>query len=170
MRRVHKSNGLALFAIPDFSTCENKYWPDLWPVETRDVVRSSIIEARSGILTRFRALCPTATGQKKAWETTVSPILGPGNTVVRLLAISRDITDELETRTARDIIVELLPAPLLVKSAESGRYILLNQAAEDMLGRTRAEVLGNTAFELFPTEEAEAFAIEDQAVIRSGKV
>lgn len=162
--------GQALFEIDDFARYQGLAWPDLWPNESRGTLELALKAALSGQVERFRAACPTALGHRKVWDTVVSPILAPDGTVVRLLATSRDVTAEVQTRAVRDAIIELLPAPLLVKDAEDGRYLVINRAAAEMLGRAAHDVIGRTAAELFPAEEARAFALEDEAVTASGGV
>ncbi|MDI1366238.1 MAG: PAS domain-containing protein, partial [bacterium] len=155
--------GQALFEIDDFGRYQGLAWPDLWPDESRGTLELALKAALSGQVERFRAACPTALGHRKVWDTVVSPILAPDGTVVRLLATSRDVTAEVQTLAVRDAIIELLPAPLLVKDAEDGRYLVINRAAAEMLGRAAHDVIGRTAAELFSAEEARACALEDEA-------
>ena len=66
-----------------------------------------------------------------------------------------------------DAILRILPTILMVKDARDGRYVLVNRAAEEILGFRADEVVGKSVFELFPPEEAEMFAAEDAEVIAS---
>lgn len=56
---------------------------------------------------------------------------------------------------------------IYVKDPE-GRYLLFNQAGERFLGRSAAEVVGRTDFELFPQEIAAGFVQGSQQVMQSG--
>ena len=163
------ARGQALFEIERFEANHLRYWPDLWPERAREPLERALAEARAGRVASFRAFCPTARGAPRWWDTVVSPVIGPDGKVERLLATSRDITRELETSAFLDTIVQLLPTALIVKSARDGRYVLINKAAEDMLGLSSQEMIGKDARELFP-REAESFAAEDAAVIASGEV
>ncbi|HYE47312.1 MAG TPA: ATP-binding protein [Caulobacter sp.] len=79
--------------------------------------------------------------------------------------------DEAISREAFfDAIVQMLPAILMVKDARDGRYVLVNRAAEEMLGVSADALIGRSAFDLFTPEEARAFAEEDLAVISSGEM
>jgi PAS domain S-box-containing protein len=89
-------------------------------------------------------------------------------TVIASLARARD--EALAREEFFDAIVQMLPAILMVKDARDGRYVLVNRAAEEMLGVQAAALLGRNVHELFPPEEAKAFSDEDQAVIASGKM
>jgi PAS domain S-box-containing protein len=75
-----------------------------------------------------------------------------------------------ELRAFLEDLVQLIPTPLVVKDAADGRYVLVNRAAEESWGISRADVLGRSAEELFPPDQARAFAREDDRVIRSRKV
>ena len=67
-------------------------------------------------------------------------------------------------------IMEMLPALLVVKEADTGKFVLLNRAAEEATGLSSAEALGKTVHELFPAEEAKRSWDEDQEVILSRQV
>ena len=71
-------------------------------------------------------------------------------------AIIRDITDRktleqdrASARTFLDTIIEQLPAMLFVKDSVTRRYLLLNKAGEEVIGRAASEVIGRTDRELF---------------------
>jgi PAS domain S-box-containing protein len=79
--------------------------------------------------------------------------------------------DEAVTRQEFfDAVVQMLPTILMVKDARSGRYVLVNRAAEEILGVSAKNVIGRSVFELFPPDEALAFSEEDQEVIASGEM
>lgn len=65
-------------------------------------------------------------------------------------------------------IVERIPEMIFVKRAEDGSFVLVNQAAEELLGISRQEMLGKTDFDFFPPEEAEFFRQKDLEVLRGG--
>ncbi len=89
-------------------------------------------------------------------------------TVIASLARARD--EAIARQEFFDAIVQMLPAILMVKDARDGRYVLVNRAAEEMLGVDAKALLGRNVHELFPPEEANAFSDEDQAVIASGQM
>jgi diguanylate cyclase (GGDEF)-like protein/PAS domain S-box-containing protein len=78
---------------------------------------------------------------------------------------------ELEqTRSFLDTIIENVPSPIIVKSAQDLRYLLINRAAEQYLGVDRDTMLGKRAAEVIPGATAELIEEEDRKVIESGKV
>jgi PAS domain S-box-containing protein len=102
------ARGQALFEIEDFAgRNRSRYWPDLWPVESRFAVEHALRTALAGEAAAFRAVCPTAKGDPRWWDTTVSPILDEGR-VIRVLATSRDITGEMRSEAQRQMLVNEL--------------------------------------------------------------
>jgi diguanylate cyclase (GGDEF)-like protein/PAS domain S-box-containing protein len=100
------------------------------------------------------------------------PIKGGG-----WVATHEDITErkraerELEhTRSFLDTIVENVPSPIIVKDAETLRYLLLNRAAERFLGIDRDKMLGKRAIEIVPQPSAEQIEAEDRKLVEIGKI
>ena len=90
-----------------------------------------------------------------------------------LLAISEDITDsrrtqdELEkTRAFLEAVIQSMPSGITVKDASTGRLLITNPAAQEIFAR--AANIGKTNEEVFPPEQAAAFAKQDGEVIASG--
>src|SRR4051794_38072277 len=69
-----------------------------------------------------------------------------------------------------DAIVENIPAMVFVKDARELRFELFNRAGEDLLGISRAELIGKTDLDLFPREQGEFFQRKDREVLASGKL
>jgi PAS domain S-box-containing protein len=67
-------------------------------------------------------------------------------------------------------IMEMMPALLIVKEASTGKFVLINQAAEAATGLSSASAVGKTIHELFPAEEAKRSWDEDQQVILTRQV
>jgi PAS domain S-box-containing protein len=64
-----------------------------------------------------------------------------------------------------DSIVENIPAMVFVKDAKDLRFVLFNRAGEELLGYTRADLIGKNDYELFPKEQADFFTGKDRAVL-----
>lgn len=102
------AQGQSLFEIEDFdSRNRQRYWPDMWPPESRETVEQALRAALCGHAVAFRAACPTAKGSPRWWDTTVSPIL-EGGRVIRVLATSRDVTSERLAESQRQLLVNEL--------------------------------------------------------------
>ncbi len=82
----------------------------------------------------------------------------------------RQITIELEdTGNFLDSIIENIPNPLTVKTAEDLRFVRFNKASEDLTGFNTNDVIGKTAHDVFPKEEADIATNQDKIVLSSGK-
>ena len=62
-------------------------------------------------------------------------------------------------------IVEQIPDMIFVKDARDLRFVRLNKAGEDLLGYSRAEMLGKNDYDFFPKEEADFFTGNDREVL-----
>jgi diguanylate cyclase (GGDEF)-like protein/PAS domain S-box-containing protein len=65
-------------------------------------------------------------------------------------------------------IVDNMPAMVFVKDAQELRFELFNRAGEDLLGLSRADLIGKADHDFFPQEQAEFFQAKDREVLRSG--
>jgi PAS domain S-box-containing protein len=164
------AHGRQLLELDDAHAHLGSYWPLLWPATFKTVVEDAVTAARDGRATHFRGFCPTAKGASRWWDTSVVPIRGAGGSIDWLLATSRDITRQIEIGSFLSTTINLLPVSLMVKSARDGRYVLINKAAEAMLGVRAEDMVGRAAADLFPPAVAAAFAAEDAEVIASGQV
>jgi PAS domain S-box-containing protein len=83
----------------------------------------------------------------------------------------RKAEDDLRsTRAFLDLVIENIPAMVVVKDARDGRFILVNRTCEQVLGIARAELLGKSDHDLFPKRQADIFKTRDDEVVRSGKL
>ena len=73
------------------------------------------------------------------------------------------------TRAFLDVMIENLPAMLLVKDANTGRCIYLNRAGEDLLGIERADMIGKSARELLQGSDAALIELLDKRTLESDK-
>ena len=62
-------------------------------------------------------------------------------------------------------VVENIPEGIVVKDARNLRYVFVNKAAEQMIGMSRAEIMGKTARELFPVAAAELIERRDRELL-----
>jgi len=58
----------------------------------------------------------------------------------------------LRTRSFLDLVIESVPAMLLVRDARDGKCVLLNRAGEELLGCARSEVIGKNAHDVMPMD------------------
>ena len=72
-----------------------------------------------------------------------------------------------ETQAFLDTIIENVPVSILVKRADDMRYVLVNRAAEEFLGESRAVILGHTAQEVMPSPSTDEISAQDQQALAS---
>ena len=92
------------------------------------------------------------------------------------VSIHEDITEQHTAREALeqtkrflDTVIESVPIPIVVKDANSHRFVLVNQAYEAFFGLPRGRLIGGTVFDLYPAADAERIAGWDDEVIRLNK-
>ena len=141
------------------------YWPDLWPgADDRRKVIEALDAARRGETRSFRG-CLMRGGQQTRWvDTTVSPVFSKcGDTVSRILAVSRDVTEEVRSRALLDTILDCVPAALFAKELETSRFVFLNQAAAELFGHPVEAMVGKTAHAFVRATQADAIREADLA-------
>jgi PAS domain S-box-containing protein len=65
-------------------------------------------------------------------------------------------------------IVDSVPALIFLKDREN-RFLLVNRSLSEGMGRPREEIVGHSAFDLFPEEHARSYFEDDLAVMASGE-
>jgi PAS domain S-box-containing protein len=92
--------GQELLGIDDPRPFLNTPWIDLWGDEGRGAARDAVARAKAGESSSFRSFRLTARGERKWWDTVVTPMKNAGGNVERLLAVSRDITEQRQAEEA----------------------------------------------------------------------
>lgn len=90
------ASGAKGMEIEDVTTLYGRPWASLWPAEIQPKIVAAIETAQGGGVARFTASGQTSRGTTKWGECVVSPVLGDDGEPVKLVAISRDITDRRE--------------------------------------------------------------------------
>ena len=67
-------------------------------------------------------------------------------------------------------IVENVPVMIFVKDAATLRFVLVNKAELEMVGRPREQLIGRGDHDFFPKDEADFFTSKDRAVLNSGEL
>jgi PAS domain S-box-containing protein len=114
----------------------------------------------------------TRGGQRRTFHTTKAPYRNEAGELIGLFGISRDITDRLQSETARDnerlmlrTLIDTLPEVVYTKDL-TGRYVICNRAALTQFGLTQEhELAGKTAFDVLPPEAAELAQADDGRVL-----
>ena len=92
------------------------------------------------------------------------------------VATYEDITEQRRAERERDQnrefldrLIDNVPSAIFVKSAVDRTYILVNRAGESFWGKTRHEMVGRTAEEIFPPSEAKRIEGRDDELVQSGQ-
>jgi len=64
-----------------------------------------------------------------------------------------------------DSVVENIPNMVFVKDADEFRFVRVNRAEEELLGRPRSDLIGKDDYDLFPKDEADFFRQKDLEVL-----
>ena len=94
------ANGLCAMQIDDFADVDGKEWASLWPDDAADAVRRAVVTAAAGGSDRFQAFCPTAKGEPRWWDVTVTPVPDDDGEPIGILSVSRDVTESVRDREA----------------------------------------------------------------------
>ncbi|HET9869059.1 MAG TPA: PAS domain S-box protein, partial [bacterium] len=93
------------------------------------------------------------------------------------VAIFRDVTaqkrSEDEIKQANlflNAVLENLPNMVFVKDAKDLRFVMFNQAGEDLIGVSRSDLLGKNDHDLFPKDQADFFTGQDRRTLEGGRL
>jgi PAS domain S-box-containing protein len=137
--RYMNGNGLCAMEIDDFCAIQGQQWSSLWPDEARQAIEASYDVAARGKPVRFNAFCPTAKGDPRWWDVTVSMVSDEGGSHAGYLSVSRDITENHAAKEASEI------AAAEMKHRLKNTYMMVSSL---MYGFAR----GDTAHEIFARE------------------
>lgn len=91
--------------------------------------------------------------------------------ILSLMDVDARRKSEEELRRMRnylDLVVENLPVLVSVREAESGRFVSLNRAGEQMTGLSRTQVIGRTWREVYTRQFADLYAELDRKALATG--
>jgi PAS domain S-box-containing protein len=74
------------------------------------------------------------------------------------------------TNNFLDAILENIPNMVFVKEAKELRFVRFNKAGEDLLGYSRAELIGKNDRDFFPKEQADFFIAKDREALGSNSI
>lgn len=82
-------------------------WADLWVPADREAARAAVSAAGRGERTSLRTTGGSAACPTRFWDSVIAPVPGPDGTPTRLVAVSRDVTEQYESARALDRSVRL---------------------------------------------------------------
>ncbi|ALL14862.1 hybrid sensor histidine kinase/response regulator [Caulobacter henricii] len=109
-------------------------------------------------------------GEHLRFENRRTPSGGIVTTCVDITDLRRGQEQARSAQSFLDAVIENVPAALFIKDGDTGRFLLVNRTAEDLLGLSRADLLGKNDHDFFPLEQADYFAAVDRQVVESGEL
>lgn len=140
--------GRAIMEFDESFAFQGMLWTELWPETSRDLAERALEEARQGRTGHFQALCPTQKGRWRWRDVIVTGIQGTGDTVEKILSISRDITaskqEEISSKASEQSLRNVLDSifSFVALLNPLGEMLEVNAAALAVTGVTLDEVLG----------------------------
>ncbi len=98
-------NGRLMRQVGDLAPLLGRPCSSLWPPSSEALVNEAIAIALAGGVGRFSTFGPTATGVPKWWDVVVTPALGAAGEPVRLVAMSRDVTEQRQAEESRQLLL-----------------------------------------------------------------
>jgi len=173
-------NGMQALEIDDPELLRGSAWRALWPDAERPVIDAARAQACAGGAGKARAFCPTARGQLKWWDVVVTRTASPDGHQAHLLAILRDITEQVAAEEERARLARQLQAASerfqkivsqaatgVVQLDTEGRITLVNERYCAMVGRSEAELLGLSVLEV-TAPESRAATLDVVARLQAG--
>lgn len=150
------TGGQSLLEIDNLSSVMNSQWVDFWQETYNQAARSAVESAKAGGIGKFQGYCPTAKGTPKWWEVVVTPLLDAKGKPEKLLSVSRDITERKQAEEAlqetNQRVIKIFESitDAFFALDNQWQFTYLNRQAEQILQRTRAELLGKNLWDELP--------------------
>jgi PAS domain S-box-containing protein len=96
--------GLSVRQISGAEDVLGRPWWELWPASAEPSVREATVGAAAGKIFDFRGFCPTVRGTPKWWDVRAAPVTDASGNVVRILVVSKDVTDAVTNRKMYETI------------------------------------------------------------------
>jgi PAS domain S-box-containing protein len=149
---------------------------DIWPPDLAKKYRSDDVEIMKGGKPRIIVEPIFDKGETKWFETFKTPIFDTQGIVIGTTGYSRDISERKQTEEALresqslyHSLVEVSPLSICRKDLE-GRFTFANRRFLEVSQIKLEDLIGKTDFDLHPSQLAEKYRSDDQAVLDSGQV
>lgn len=87
------SPGCQAMEIGRMEEIVGRRWSELWPESDRAGFEAALSDARRGSVGSFQGECRTLGGTLKSWDVKITPAMNANGEIIRLIAVSRDITE-----------------------------------------------------------------------------
>lgn len=90
------ASAASALGLADAGQAVGKVWSEYWPADVRPALQTAIATAATGASTRFDGATRSADGAGRFWEVTISPVRGADRSITHLLAVSTDVTGQVD--------------------------------------------------------------------------
>jgi diguanylate cyclase (GGDEF)-like protein/PAS domain S-box-containing protein len=186
------AHGLCLYDAEGRIIVFNRRYCEFMGEDENDLLGRSLVEvlrrraAAGEVLPDPEKYVASILASVRAGEIASVEVPGANNRILRVVrhpieaagwvATFEDITDQRHAEQERDrnrafldLIIDNVPSAIFVKRAEDRRYVLVNGAGERFWGISREAMIGKTAEEVFPAEEASRIEARDNDLLRSSQ-
>ena len=172
--------GAELNQLGSVEDVRGRDFADLWPEAGRAGIRDAIRRAAGGEIARTEGFCPTAKGEPRWWEASFAPFRPGGGEELKIVGVSRDVTDRVmaaqaETRNKARLETALRVARLGTFDWNTATgEVVANQRTREIFDLSAegelhdGDVFGRVApdeLERVQAESAEAIAIGEAIAI-----
>ena len=168
-------NGACLLEVNDYRTILGQHWKTFWPENVRPIIIQSIEAALSGQSINFTALAPTVRGTEKHWDISLAAIPSEAGHPVKLLVVSRDVTDKVQSEIALAESEARFRGTFenaavgVAHIALGGTWLAVNDKVCSIFGYSRQELLAKTLPHITHDEDLAA-DIHQRDRILSGEI
>lgn len=160
----------------DQGSDQTRWWEQVGPMAEphRWALTRALIKGESSLNETLEIECHD--GSRKTIRNSAVPVRHDDGVILGAIIVNEDITERVRAETEKvrsqaflQSIVENIPHMITVKDAGDLRFVSLNQAGEQLLGRSRAALMGQTVYALLPETDADRVYEQDLAVLASGQ-
>ncbi len=169
------AGGMGVMEVDDFAAVAGAYWPDFWHGDEYGAAVSAIAHARRGETGRFQGYAPTFKGALRFWDVAVTPIADEAGRPEKLLAISRDITDQHRTaaalvdREARlSLVIQGAKDHAIISTDPSGIITSWSPGASSIFGWTAEAAIGQPIALIYAPEDRAA-GLDRQELVNAAR-
>jgi diguanylate cyclase (GGDEF)-like protein/PAS domain S-box-containing protein len=166
--------GKRLMDACNFDSVHGTAWLSLWTEEWSAQAQQAFDQACLGLPGRFSGVCETLKGNPKWWDVLILPVRGLDGQVESLLTFSWDMTEAQQTainlKQAHDEFDALLNTlnEGMYTLDQNWRFTQVNDMAQEVLKRSREELVGSYIWDLYPDEVERELGAAYRDVMYSG--
>lgn len=148
------------------SLLENGYEP--WHAEMHEREIDRVIATKQPI--RGEVSFPHAMLGKRVYDYIFTPVFGEAGEVTAIAGTTRDVTERKYKEQQWQLIINMLPASVVVIRGDDLIVEMINQANLDYWKKTATEVIGKPFLEILPDLADQPFAGQLRQVMATGEV